>query len=498
MRFLSLNIGLLLSGLTAFGAVNVVRGPYLQSGSSTKTVVRWRTDVECNSVVRFGTSSGLLNRAVTNLADTTEHEVQVTGLNVDTKYYYAIGTTTQIFSSGPDYSLRTFPTNTRPFRVWVTGDSGTADANASGVRDGYMLYTGATPTDLWLMLGDNAYGSGFDFEFQAAIFDMYPAQLRNITLFSAIGNHETYNNDPTGFPYLRNFTFPQFGESGGVPSGTELYYSFDYANVHFISLDSMVSDRSSSGAMLSWLREDLAQTTKDWIVAFYHHPAYTKGTHDSDTEIELIEMRQNALPILEEFGVDLVLSGHSHVYERSPLLDHHYGNSSTFAPGNVLDGSFGRADDGGPYRKPAGGLGSHQGAVYVTCGCSGASGIFYYGQHPAMIVNHSGVGSMALDVNGLQLTANFIRPNGTPDDHFTIDKSAPTTVIRPGMRIVRAGDNSVISWPTSNPSYDVKSATVLPETHWQNVPQAAQVIGRSNFVTVPSASGIKFYQLQTP
>ena len=66
------------------------------------------------------------------------------------------------------------------------------------------------------------------------------------------------------------------------------------------------------------------------MIAFCHHPPYTKGSHDSDADIELMEMRQNALPILEDAGVDLVLSGHSHSYERSFLIDGHYGTSSTF------------------------------------------------------------------------------------------------------------------------------------------------------------------------
>ena len=52
--------------------------------------------------------------------------------------------------------------------------------------------------------------------------------------------------------------------------------------------------------MLTWLQNDLASTAQPWIIAFFHHPPYSKGSHDSDTEIELREMRQNALPILEK------------------------------------------------------------------------------------------------------------------------------------------------------------------------------------------------------
>src|SRR5690606_119797 len=114
-------------------------------------------------------------------------------------------------------------------------------------------------------------------------------------------------------------TFPTAGEAGGVPSGTEKYYSFDYGNVHFICLDSMSSDRSSTGPMATWLREDLESTTQDWVIAFFHHPPYSKGSHNSDnptgSDRELLEMREGILPILEAGGVDLVLSGHSHSYE---------------------------------------------------------------------------------------------------------------------------------------------------------------------------------------
>jgi hypothetical protein len=51
------------------------------------------------------------------------------------------------------------------------------------------------------------------------------------------------------------------------------------------------------GAMMTWLQNDLSQTTQDWIIAYWHHPPYSKGSHDSDTENQLIEMRQNANPI---------------------------------------------------------------------------------------------------------------------------------------------------------------------------------------------------------
>ena len=105
--------------------------------------------------------------------------------------------------------------------------------------------------------------------------------------------------------------------SKGVPSGTEAYYSFDFANVHFVVLDSQESPRTPAGAMLGWLEADLASTTRHWIVAYWHHPPYSKGSHDSDDPADsggrLIDMRQYALPILEDHGVDVVFSGEGDV-----------------------------------------------------------------------------------------------------------------------------------------------------------------------------------------
>jgi 3',5'-cyclic AMP phosphodiesterase CpdA len=100
--------------------------------------------------------------------------------------------------------------------------------------------------------------------------------------------------------------------------------------------------------MLTWLENDLAATDKQWIIAYWHHPPYSKGSHDSDLETWSIEMRTNVLPILEAHGVDLVLTGHSHSYERSYLLNGHYGSSTTLTSGMVLDAGDGPRTETAP------------------------------------------------------------------------------------------------------------------------------------------------------
>jgi hypothetical protein len=416
-----------LMGNLGSGAVSVTRGPYLQMGTSDSVVVRWRTDVAADSRVRFGTDLADLNSVSDDIAATTEHEVRVTGLNPKTRYYYSIGTAAETLSGGDDETyFETSPLSGTaiPTRIWIIGDSGTANANARRVYDAYLNQTGGDYTDLWLMLGDNAYSNGTDDEYQRAVFDMYSQLLRQTVLWPTLGNHDGHTADSASEsgPYYDIFTLPRQGEAGGLASGTEAYYSFDYGKIHFIVLDSYETNRSVSGAMLSWMQADLQSATADWIIAFWHHPPYSKGSHNSDTESNLIDMRENALPILEDYGVDLVLSGHSHSYERSMLIDGHYGPSATFDPGiHARDVGSGRVDDTGAYAKMAFGA-AHAGTVYAVAGSSGQTSGGSL-DHPAMYLSFNELGSMVLEVDGLILNARFIDDAGVARDYFTIDKS---------------------------------------------------------------------------
>ncbi|MEO7318509.1 MAG: metallophosphoesterase family protein, partial [Chthoniobacteraceae bacterium] len=387
-------------------AASLTRGPYLQNGTPTEITIRWRTDVPTASYVTFGPSPASQPDLVFSEVETTEHEFTLTALTPGTQYFYAIDDGITALAGGDAaHTFRTAPLSgvAAPVRVWVIGDSGTAAFGSTApaaVRDAYLNSPILAHNDVWLMLGDNAYGSGTDEEYQLAVFDIYPAFLRQTVLWSTLGNHETYA-DPDHPPYFDIFTLPRQAEAGGVASGTEHYYAFDYANVHFVCLDSMQSARAPGSPMLQWLADDLASTEQRWIIAFWHHPPYSKGSHDSDFETQLVEMRENVLPILEAGGVDLVLSGHSHAYERSHFIDGHYGPSSTLVPGMVKDGGDGREDGTGAYGKDSV---LHAGAVYVVAGSSGqvSGGAL---NHPVMFTSLSQLGSLVLDVNGDRLDA---------------------------------------------------------------------------------------------
>ena len=124
-----------------------------------------------------------------------------------------------------------------------------------------------------MTLGDNAYLQGREAEFQVNIFNgVYGAILRNTCLWPVPGNHYYYSGasaaTQTG-TYYSLFAPPTSGQCGGVPSGTESYYSFDIGNVHIVCLDSYGVSRSAAGALAPRLQQGLVQAEIpiDWSIA---------------------------------------------------------------------------------------------------------------------------------------------------------------------------------------------------------------------------------------
>ena len=433
------------------GPPDILRGPYLHVATPSGVVVRWRTDLPTESRVSFGPTPTALASSVTQPGPTTEHEVELTGLDPDSIYYYEVGTSTLTLAGGDaDHFFRTAPPPDAPgpIRIWAIGDSGqcavspTGCANATAVANAYLTFAGGRLADVWMMLGDNAYPIGSENQYTAGVFDTYPEILRNHVLWPSPGNHEFGASDSptqTG-PYYEAFRMPTGGEAGGWPSGSEAYYAFDHGNVHFVVLDSHDTSRAApanptanvcpggqGGAMYQWLCTDLANTDRDWVIAYWHHPPYTKGSHDSDDPADslgaLFEMRERFVPVLEHFGVDLQLTGHSHSYERSVLIDGHYGTSSEFGPQHVKDGGDGDPQGDGAYWKPTLGPAPHEGTVYSVVGSSS----FTSGgplDHPIMTVSINQLGSMVIDVEGPVLDGYWIDSAGTVRDHFRIAKGS--------------------------------------------------------------------------
>ncbi len=406
----------------------LLRGPYLQQGASHSIIVRWRQDTPTKGRVVFGKSPSTLSYQTINHTPAIDQVIQLTQLKPNQKYFYAILSESDTLKRpSPNLYFITSPTQEDKTKanVWIIGDSGTGNDNARQVLNAYLNYKASKYTDVWLMLGDNAYGSGTDAQYQSAVFNIYQPILEQTPLWSAFGNHDSYSVDPvteTG-PYFDIFSFPENGEVGGVPSGKEAYFSHDYGRIHFISLNTNIQSLEGNADMMKWLQADLEENKSDWLFAYSHHPPYSKGSHNSDIENDLINMRKHILPLLESHGVDLVFSGHSHSYERSFFINGHYGNSTDFSSNPsryIVNAGNGREYENEVYKKP---LNTKKGAVYIVAGSSGKTswGTF---DHPVMFISLKELGSVVLTVDNNRAEIKFLNDKNQIKDWFSLVKGA--------------------------------------------------------------------------
>ncbi|MCT4629309.1 fibronectin type III domain-containing protein [Winogradskyella sp.] len=431
---------LLLVTLSSFGQT-ITRIPYLQKGAETSITIKWRTDINDTSIVEYSTDAAFASYSTYSDATLeTDHEAEITGLTSGTVYYYRIGTGGSLLSNNTDLYFKTHPAigSTDPYTFWILGGIGKTyfnPINTGAVRDAYYSYVANTVTDGIILTGDNADSHGTDIQYQNHLFDFFTQKLKNSILWSTIGNIDGQyigSTNPEG-AYYNIFSFPTAGESGGLASGTESYYSFDYGNIHFIVLNSFGEDRSVGGAMYNWALNDIQNTTQKWVIGVWHHPPYSKGWHPSEgfdrngnpAEIELIEMRENILPMLETNGIDLVIAGHSESYERSYFINGHYEESAAFDLRNNTVGPNGDGDGkpsgDGAYSKSTIGNNAGIGTVYSVNATASrrASGEL---DHNAMYYSVRNYGSGILEVDGNNLTMKYLRDTGVIEDNFTIHK----------------------------------------------------------------------------
>lgn len=410
------------------------RPPYLQLASPSSITLRWQTSQAEVGTVYFGPQPHQWQGIVKESSEVEEHKVSLSQLRPATRYYYAVGNSQKIhYGDDATHFFETPPLtgDASAIREVILGDPGSAAGDGQAqVRDSVQRWLDAHPRskrnefDLLLVTGDLAYTSGSNPQYQDNFFTPYQRWLATVPIWPTYGNH-----DARRFAFFKIFSLPANAESGGIPSGSEHYYSFDYGQVHTVVLDSESTSLRSSGAMYQWLARDLQASQQPWLVAMFHHPPYTKGSHDSDRRRDswgrMADMREIYLPLLEQHGVDLVLSGHSHMYERTKFLDCHYGTSDTLKTDMIVS-----QDPQGNYIKRGALRAAHQGAVYAVVGASAKldDGPL---NHAAMAVSRHEKGALIIDIDGMKLQGSYISNTGNVTDHFTITKE-PTQEGRKG------------------------------------------------------------------
>ncbi|KFA89727.1 metallophosphoesterase [Archangium violaceum] len=385
------------------------RQPYLQSVGTTSALVVFRTGVSCTPFVRYGEGSDI-SRTATATAAGWQHAVKLTGLLPGKTYSYVVE------ACGSVTGVRRFQTASGPetTRVHFTamGDFGTGGSLQTKVL---QQLTVARAGEFLLTLGDNAYSSGTDAEFQSNMFKPMAALLREVPLFPTPGNHEYVTSNAK--PYLDNFYLP-----ANNSAKSERYYSFDWGPVHFASLDSNCRNFTiadcTTALQKTWLAQDLAATSRPWKIVFFHHPPWSSGEHLSTTA-----MRREFAPLFEQYGVDLVLTGHDHNYERTRPM-----KGDAVAPSGT------------------------RGIPYLVVGSGGATLRPFPGAQPSWTAfrDNTNVGYLDVVVDGGTLTTKFITSSGTVRDSLTLTKTLPAAVASP------SGVSAMSVDAPQGPTYDPK------------------------------------------
>ena len=214
----------------------------------------------------------------------------------------------------------TLPLKKDSLKFAVMGDTGTGSDKQQQVANKMVQYYGTYPFEFVLMLGDNMYGGESAKDFEVKFAEPYKQLLdKQVKFYAALGNHDQR--------LQKNYV--NFNMNG------KEYYRFKKGNVAFYALNSTYMDKTQ----VKWLEDELAKDTSEWKVAFMHHPPYSSGgKHGSDDQLrEIIE------PIFVKYGVNVVLTGHDHFYERiKPQKGIHYfvsGAAGKLRTGDIKDGS---------------------------------------------------------------------------------------------------------------------------------------------------------------
>ena len=187
----------------------------------------------------------------------------------------------------------TLPNRPDSLKFAVIGDSGSGDQPEYDVASQMIAAHNTFPFDMVMMLGDNIYGRQDPLDVVQKFSRPYaPLLERGIEFYAALGNHDRQEN--------RNYE--------PFHMGGQRYYTYVRQNVRFFVLDSNDLD----AAQLVWLETALRSATEDWKICYFHHPLYSNaGRHGSS-----VGLRGQLEPLFVKFGVNVVFSGHDHVYER--------------------------------------------------------------------------------------------------------------------------------------------------------------------------------------
>jgi acid phosphatase type 7 len=389
-------------------AQEILVPPYLQPGNASalnreQKVLIWQTDsVPGKFKVEYIQKT---DGEKTSLAKTTSDKLSLKnkttflyranlgGLKFDSEYSYKVSLNDKVIADGT-FTTRT---KTRQTKFAVFGDCGAGTPQQAEVI--YQVFQ--QKPQFVLVTGDNVYRSGLESEYRKNFFPYYTSSeanpltgapiMKSIPFYMLLGNHDVYGSDfdktPDGLAYFYYNDLPLNGPptelTVKVTGNADLVkafksntgsrfpkmsnFSFDYGNVHIVCLDANPYANPLDPMLVQWLAEDMKNSKADWKIVSYHHP----GFNSSKAHYDYQQMRLLS-PVLEQLGVDLVLTGHVHNYQRTvplkfePKLDS-TGTRYVMSDEGRVDGKFTLDEkfDGITNTKP-------NGIIYIVTGAGGA------------------------------------------------------------------------------------------------------------------------------
>jgi predicted MPP superfamily phosphohydrolase len=409
--------------------------PYIQPGNAPtllheEKVIIWQTDslpgsfsVEYVRDKRYSQSAMVLSTPLDlQNAHPVIYRAVLPNLQFNKQYYYRVRMNDSIVAAA---SFSTRPTKYSS-RFVVFGDCGIGTAAQAGVA----FQTYLQKPEFVLITGDNVYQRGRASEYIKNYFPYFiateasPAKgaplMSSVPFYVVVGNHDVgaadLNTYPDGLSYFYYYDLPrnapafkQTVTAKGKPEriaefkkATETRYpnmanySFDHGNVHIVCVDANIYMKPFEQDFLNWLEADLKSSKAKWKIVNYHQPGFnSSNSHYSQQWMRAVS------PLFERSGVDLVLSGHVHNYQRSHPLKFAPNLSSAGKP--VID-STGKVDgtftldttfDGKKNTTP-------KGILYIVTGAAGA------GLYDTAFSNQPGKWVHAPQANWVPFTARLI------------------------------------------------------------------------------------------
>ena len=352
----------------------ILKNPYMiYEGQNTTMTVLWQDNaVETANTLKWciDTNYGMGSATVPEYGTSNQHKYQITGLQPSTKYYYQVTAT----PGGTVYGTGSFVTapaaSATSVKFLAFGDTRSNPLDMEKVITQMRKDYAADPAlqSLVLQVGDWV-SSDAESAWTTEWFNVNPqtrALLAETPINGVNGNHEG-----TGVYFAKYYPYPYV---------TGAYWSFDYGPLHVSVVDQYTGGGYTSGtAQYNWLVNDLAATTKPWKIILIHEPGWGAGTHANNTTV------QTAIqPLVIQYGVDMVLTGHNHNYVRAMV-------------NNI---------------------------PHITDGGGGAPLYAVDTTMPNVVTAYSGLSYCAFDINNNTLTMTAKKADGSVIETFTVTHGA--------------------------------------------------------------------------